>query len=201
MESIESLPFYNEMAQGAAPPKGWQMTIRWYTHLTKDDLAVNIGGQLFHLRRTRRKEEYFNVIGELREAEGQIDGLDKIVGDDGTATGDANPLPPDEEWQKLPINAEIVVHKDPKTFHVRYSDEWEIMPKGKRDNLEERNATLHGVPSPVVSFCLGADALLAMHKFSTVLRAVAREICRLRLERRPLTSCGRSCQQQALIPA
>ena len=170
MESIESLPRYNALAAGAVPPKGWQMTIRWYSHLMKEALLMDLGGQVFHLVRVQRQEMHFNVIGELREpAPGS---LENIVTDDGTATGGR---PSNTEWLALPVFAEIVVHLETKTFHVRYSDEWNTLSSDQKDNTDKRNSTLHGVPSPVVSFCLGADALLVMHKLLTVLRAVAKQ--------------------------
>ena len=179
MESIESLPYYMSLAQGASPPKGRQMTIRWYAHLSRDALVMDVGGQVFHLLRVQKPElPHLNVIGELREADAALGGLEKIVSDDGSANTDAaDALPTDTEWLALPVFADIVVHLDTKTFHVRYSDEWNMLSsdqKEKEEHLDKRNSTLHGVPSPVVSFCLGADALLAMHKFSKVLRVVAK---------------------------
>ena len=175
-ETIESLPFYNELALGAAPPKGWQMTIRWYCHVSKDALLLDVGGQVFHLRRQKTYEKFFNIIGELREADKLTDGLvEKIISDDGgRSKDDEDAVPADDQWLSLPVCAEIVVHQVTKTFHVRYRDEWDMLTSDQREIESERNATLHGVPSPVVSLCLGADALMAMHKFSTVLRAVAK---------------------------
>ena len=113
MESIESLPYYMSLAQGASPPKGRQMTIRWYAHLSRDALVMDVGGQVFHLLRVQKPElPHLNVIGELREADAALGGLEKIVSDDGSANTDAaDALPTDTEWLALPNFAR------PSCFH------------------------------------------------------------------------------------
>ena len=145
MESIESLPYYMSLAQGASPPKGRQMTIRWYAHLSRDALVMDVGGQVFHLLRVQKPElPHLNVIGELREADAALGGLEKIVSHDGSAnTNAADALSTNTAWLALPVYAHIVVHLE-KKFHVRYSDEWNMLSsdqKEKEEHLDKRNSS------------------------------------------------------------
>ena len=160
-ETTQGLPLY-ELAQGAAYPKGRQLTIRWWSHLNRNAMLIDLTGSIYHLRRRQIEERHFNVIGELREAE-RFGLPEAIVRDDG--------VPEEDQWPSEPVYAEIVVHLATKTFHMRYRDEWEVLLKDslKREMEGERNKILRGVPAPVVSFCLGADSLMDIETLEKVL--------------------------------
>ena len=179
IEYIKYLPLYDELAKGATLPKGRQLTILWWSHLSKEAMLIDVGGNLYHLSREKKTEHYFSVIGTMREAEKLLpDGpLETLVKDDGGRPrdeDDAEAFPAEDQWLKLPVFAEIVVHLVTKTFHVRGRDEWNLLTNDQRAIADERNASLQGVPSPCVAFCLGADSLTDIHKLSTVRREVAK---------------------------
>ena len=176
--TIKFLPLYELLADGAELPTGRQYTIRWFTHINKHALLMDVGGAVFHLARTHRFEHpcYFNVIGELRDAE-QLsnDLMEKILMDDGSRSNDEGGLlPTDDEWLSLPVHATIVVHLATKTFHVRDAAQWDRLNDANRAIKANRVTALHGVPSPIVSFCLEADSLVAINKYSSVLAAEAK---------------------------
>ena len=152
-------PLYNELAEGAVFPTGRQMTIRWWCHLSKETLLIDLGGQVFHLSRKIIREPHFIVIGELRDAE-SLDGLDSdlletVVNDGKDDTAYAVPEE-DRRWLEISVHSQIVVRLETKMFHTRISNE------------------LHGVASPVLAFCLGAHSLMCIETFEKVLTHFAR---------------------------
>ena len=117
-EPIEHLPLYNELAQGATLPKGRQLTIRWWSHLSKEAILIDVGSNIYHLSRANIKETHFNVIGTIRNAENEnlnlTDGLlEKLV-------GDSLAFPAEDQWIRLPVFAEIVVHLVTNTNLCRF---------------------------------------------------------------------------------
>ena len=152
------------------------MTILWWCHVSKGSILINLGGQVFHLSRQKRWEQHFNVVGELRDAGPDgLDGhglLENIVNDDGG--DDADAVPAEDPWLNLPVHSEIVVHLETKLFHTRVSDEWAMLSHHQRNMTDQRNMYLHGVASPVIAFCLGADSLMGIQKLSKVLTLFAK---------------------------
>ena len=116
MEGIDCLPLYNELAQGARPNKARTLTIRWWSHLSKDAILIDVASSIFHLSRENIKEKHFNVVGTIRDAENEdlTNGLlEKLV-------GDSEAFPGEDQWLRLPVFAEIVVHLVTNTNLCRF---------------------------------------------------------------------------------
>lgn len=177
-DSISSLPYYEQWAPGALSPTDRQITVNWWAHMTKD--LVILGAHLspdnmvYLLSRQRHREEpgHFHVIGVLWEVEVAHDKVwDMIV-----AWTEEKQIDEIRRWQQLPVFADVVYHVEPRTLHLRYREEWDGLSDAMRASLETRASVLKGVPSPITSFCLGADALSCLYKLSTVLGLFARAL-------------------------
>ena len=174
MEQFRSLPRYLACAAGAPPPRAGKHQVRWFTYLSKDDVMVALGSDVFYLTRsTPRMEPHFTVIGELRAAPAGFSLPDVVA--DACEPEAAGGMWADPTYiTGLPICADIVVHTSQlPDWHIRDRTRWERLSVGQQDMIDNRLATLMDAPGQLVAFCLGADALLPLSKLAAVLQAFA----------------------------
>ena len=173
---MQCLPLYEAFACGAPPPQGRQYTLKWYMYLSKVDVLVSLEEDLYYLKRSApRKERYFNVLGELRAAPECLT-LGNIIRDPCEAQSAPPAWADPAHIASLPLRAEVVVHKtDQPDWYIRDAALWERLSEDRKDEVGSREAALLGVPASVVCYCLGADALMNVHKLAIVLRAFAQQ--------------------------
>ena len=175
MDKVRRLPLYEMFACGAPMPPDGQYQVKWYVHLSKVDILVSLVEGLFYLKRSApRQGAYFNVVGELRRAPADLT-LHDIVTDPCEPHRALPAWADPRSIARLPVCAEVVVHKkDQPSWHIRDRALWERLTVDQRRETSKREQTLLAAPVQVASFCLGADALLVVHRFTEVLCAFAK---------------------------
>ena len=174
VDSIASLPYYEQWTPGAVPSAGRTMTVNWWAHLTEDLLIVHLVDGLYLLKRQHYREVHghFNVIGELRSVDQPVDEVFEMV----LKGNEEKKIDYIREWQALPLAAEVVFHVMPRTLNLRYQSEWARLSQEQCASVAERTKYLHLAPTPVASFCLGATSPMALHRLAFVLRTFAKTI-------------------------